>query len=141
MKSVLKAYLYYIKVIALFLLLPATAQAQADSLRAQRKPFFPRLLNGITEFFMGCDTNYITPQKYQFTTQADLSYWHDFYRLRSSETGNTMTIQSVPSVVLGGYIYYSILGYGFSWNLGDIGKPKGQTNGTSMRQGLVLNTA
>ncbi|MBQ9640256.1 MAG: DUF4421 domain-containing protein [Bacteroidaceae bacterium] len=141
MKSVLKAYLYYIKVIALFLLLPATAQAQADSLRAQRKPFFPRLLNGITEFFMGCDTNYITPQKYQFTTQAELSYWHDFYRLRSSETGNTMTIQSVPSVVLGGYIYYSILGYGISWNLGDIGKPKGQTNGTSMRQGLVLNTA
>jgi len=106
-----------------------------------RRPFLKRVLNGFTSFFMGCDTNYVTPQKYQFTAQAELSYWHDFYHLRSSHTGNTMNIESVPSVVLGGYLYYSILGYGISWNLGDIGKPKGQTNGTSIRQALSINTA
>lgn len=112
-----------------------------NSIPKEKKSFFPRVLNGVTKFFMGCDTNYVTPQKYQFTTQLELSYWNDFYRLRSSETGNTMNLESVPSLVLGGYLYYSILGYGISWNLGDIGKPTGQTNGTSMRQSLSIHTA
>lgn len=90
---------------------------------------------------MDCDTNYVTPQKYQFTTQAELSYWHDFYHMRSSATNNNMIIESDPSFVFGGYVYYSILGYGMSWNLKDIGKPKGSRNGTSRRQSFSINTA
>lgn len=75
------------------------------------------------------------------TAQLELSFWHDYYFMRSSVTGNSMTIQSDPSVILGGYVYYSILGYGVVWNLNDLGIPAGKTNGTSMRQSVVIHTA
>ena len=107
----------------------------------KRPPLLSRVLNGVTDFFMGCDTNYVTPQKYQLTAQAELSYWHDYYFLRSSETHNSMIIQSDPSMILGGYAYYSILGYGVTWNLNDIWNPNGKTNTTSIRQSLVIHTA
>ncbi len=100
-----------------------------------------RVMTGIENFFMGCDTNYVTPQKYNLTTQLELSFWHDYYFLRSSQTGNTMVIQSDPSVILGGYVYYSIFGYGAVWNLNDIGIKAGKTNGTSLRQSIVIHTA
>ena len=77
-----------------------------------RPPLISRVMTGMENFFMGCDTSYVTPQKYQLTAQMELSYWHDYYFMRSSVTGNTMVIQSDPSVILGGYVYYSILGYG-----------------------------
>ena len=107
----------------------------------QKKGILTRIFDGVTDFFMGCDTNYVTPQQYQFTTQTELSYWHDYYHLRSSQTRNSMTIQSDPSLVLGGYLYYGFIGYGMSWNLNDIGKPKGLHNGTSRRQALSIHTA
>lgn len=107
-----------------------------------KKPgFFSRALDGFTNFFMGCDTNYVTPQKYQFTVQGELSYWHDFYHMQSLETGNNMVIESDPSLVAGGYVYYSIFGYGVSWNLNDINNPNGAKNGTSRRQSLSIHTA
>ncbi len=99
-----------------------------------------KAFGAVTEFFMGCDTNYITPQLYQFTTQAELSYWHDYYHLRSSITGNSMVIESDPSFVLGGYIYWGFLGYGHSVNIQDIGKPEGEHNGTARRNSFVFNT-
>ena len=107
----------------------------------RRKPLLTRVADGINKFFMDCDTNYVTPQKYQLTAQMELSYWHDYYFLRSSETENSMIIQSDPSAILGGYIYYSILGYGATWNLNDLGIPAGKTNGTSLRQTLMIHTA
>ena len=108
----------------------------------KKRPSLPlRILSGVENFFMGCDTNYVTPQKYNITTQLELSYWHDYYFLRSSQTGNTMVIQSDPSVILGGYVYYSIFGYGAVWNLNDIGIKAGKTNGTSLRQSFVIHTA
>ena len=100
-----------------------------------------KAVDGVTHFFMGCDTNYVTPQQYHITAQSELSYWQDYYHLRSRETGNSMTIESEPSLVLGGYVYYGIVGLGLSWNLGDLGKPDGETNGTSMRRSLALHTA
>ena len=112
-----------------------------DSLAAYKPSGLTRFMNGMEKFFMGCDTNYVTPQKYQMTAQLELSYWHDYYFMRSSVTGNSMTIESDPSVILGGYVYYSILGYGVVWNLNDLGIPAGRTNGTSMRQSLVIHTA
>ena len=122
--------------------------ADADSLTlgevevsSHRKSFLSRAVDGFSYFFMGCDTTYVTPQNYQFTAQMELSYWHDYYFIRSSQTGNSMTIQSDPSAILGGYIYYSILGYGVTWNLNDIGIPAGRTNGTSMRRTLMIHTA
>lgn len=136
----------------------AVAYAQEDSLQRlenfheqtldsvvvteKKKQSLPRrVMTGIENFFMGCDTNYVTPQKYNLTTQLELSLWHDYYFLRSSQTGNTMVIQSDPSVILGGYVYYSIFGYGAVWNLNDIGIKAGKTNGTSLRQSLVIHTA
>ncbi|MCR5313448.1 MAG: DUF4421 domain-containing protein [Bacteroidaceae bacterium] len=107
----------------------------------KKKSFLTKAMDIFSNFFMGCDTNYVTPQKYQFTTQAELSYWHDFYYLKSSQTDNSMTIQSDPSMIVGGYVYYSILGYGLSWNVNDIGKPKGLHNGTSRRQSFSIHTA
>ncbi len=102
-----------------------------------------KAMDAVTGFFMGCDTNYVTPQKYEFTGQMELSYWHDYYRITSSETGttNSMSLHSGNPLVLGGYIYWSIIGYGHSINLGDIGKPEGETNGTGYRNSLSLNTA
>lgn len=136
-----------------------TAHAQEDSLQVnidaegqsldnvevtekrKRAPLPIRILAGVENFFMGCDTNYVTPQKYNMTAQLELSYWHDYYFLRSSKTGNSMVIQSDPSVILGGYVYYSIFGYGVVWNLNDIGIKAGKTNGTSLRQTFVIHTA
>lgn len=106
-----------------------------------RQPLLTRVMTGMEKFFMGCDTTYVTPQKYQLTAQVELSYWHDYYFMRSSQTNNTMVIQSDPSVILGGYVYYSILGYGAVWNLNDLGIKAGKTNGTSLRQSLVIHTA
>ena len=136
----------------------AVVNAQEDSLRRienvheqtldsvvvteKKRPSLPsRVMTGIENFFMGCDTNYVTPQQYNLTTQMELSLWHDYYFLRSSQTGNTMVIQSDPSVILGGYVYYSIFGYGAVWNLNDIGIKAGKTNGTSLRQSFVIHTA
>jgi hypothetical protein len=137
----------------------SAANAQEDSLRVtddigeqtldgvvvtekKKRPSLPlRVMSGVEKFFMGCDTNYVTPQKYNITTQLELSYWHDYYFLRSSKTDNTMVIQSDPSVILGGYVYYSIFGYGAVWNLNDIGIKAGKTNGTSLRQTFVIHTA
>ena len=136
----------------------AVVNAQEDSLRhienvheqtldsvvviEKKRPSLPsRVMTSIENFFMGCDTNYVTPQKYNLTTQMELSLWHDYYFLRSSQTGNTMVIQSDPSVILGGYVYYSIFGYGAVWNLNDIGIKAGKTNGTSLRQSFVIHTA
>ena len=107
----------------------------------KRPPFPQRLLMGVENFFMGCDTSYVTPQKYNLTAQVELSYWHDYYFLRSSQTNNTMVIQSDPSVILGGFVYYSIFGYGAVWNLNDLGIKAGKTNGTSLRQTFVIHTA
>lgn len=107
----------------------------------KKPPLVLRVLDGVTNFFMGCDTSYVTPQKYNMTAQMELSYWHDYYFMRSSQTGNTMVIQSDPSVILGGFVYYSIFGYGAVWNLNDIGIKAGKTNGTSLRQSFVIHTA
>ncbi len=111
------------------------------SVNARRKPFLTRAMDGVNHFFMDCDTSYVTPQKYNLTAQMELSYWHDYYFMRSSKTGNTMIIQSDPSVILGGFVYYSIFGYGAVWNLNDIGIRAGKTNGTSLRQTFVIHTA
>lgn len=113
----------------------------AAEVAPRRKPLLTRAIDGFSNFFMGCDTAYVTPQKYQMTAQMELSYWHDYYFIRSSQTSNSMTIQSDPSAIIGGYIYYSILGYGVTWNLNDLGIPAGKTNGTSMRQSLMIHTA
>lgn len=107
----------------------------------KRPPLLKRLMSGVENFFMGCDTTYVTPQKYNITAQMELSYWHDYYFMRSSLTGNSMVISSDPSAILGGYVYYSIFGYGASWNLNDIGIKAGKTNGTSLRQSFVIHTA
>ena len=112
-----------------------------ESAAACKPSLLTRVMSGMEKFFMGCDTNYVTPQKYQMTAQLERSFWHDYYFMRSSVTGNSMTIQSDPSVILGGYVYYSILGYGVVWNLNDLGILAGKTNGTSMRQSVVIHTA
>lgn len=118
-----------------------------DSITTHKEnTFFTYILksaDAVTQFFMGCDTNYVIPQKYEFTTQAELSYWHDYYRMSSDKSGTnqSMSLHSGNPLVLGGYIYWSIFGYGHSINLGDIGEPKGQTNRTGYRNSFVLNTA
>lgn len=114
---------------------------QGVSVNAHRKPLLIRALDGVTNFFMDCDTSYVTPQMYNMTAQVEVSYWHDYYFMRSSKTGNTMVIQSNPSAILGGFVYYSIFGYGAVWNLNDIGIKAGKTNGTSLRQTFVIHTA
>lgn len=116
------------------------AAGETEVLR-KRKPFVLRTIDRVSSFFMDCDTTYVTPQKYQITAQMELSYWHDYYFIRSSQTSKSMTIQSDPSAILGGYISYSIFGYGVTFNLNDLGIPAGRTNGTSMRQTLTINTA
>lgn len=116
--------------------------AQAGTTKARKKGLFPligRALGHVTDFFMGCDTNYVTPQLYQFTGQIELSMWHDFYHM--SANNKNMTIVSDPSMVLGAYIYWGMFGYGHSINLQDIGKPSGKTNGTGQRNVFSLNTA
>ena len=118
-----------------------TQNSPQKTLSPKRLSLPLRMMSGVENFFMGCDTAYVTPQKYHVTAQMELSYWHDYYFLRSSQTGNTMVIQSDPSVILGGYVYYSIFGYGAVWNLNDLGIKAGKTNGTSLRQSFVIHTA
>ena len=114
-----------------------------DSVKKPKRNFFQSIGKGIekfSEFMMGCDTSYITPQLYEFTAQLELSNWHDFYHMRSSVTKNSMDIQSHYSTILGGYIYWSIFGYGYQINLSDVGVRTGENNGTGLRQTFVINT-
>ena len=98
------------------------------------------VMDRITNFFMGCDTTYITPQLYEFTAQLELSNWNDFYHMQAYGQSKSMDIMSEASTVLGGYIYWSIFGYGYSVNLRDVGVRNGEYNGTGRRQTFVLNT-
>ena len=111
---------------------------------AKKRNIFVRaahMLDGVTDFFMGCDTSYITPQQYEFTAQLELSSLQDFYQMRSSASRQRMSIESNNSAILGAYVYWSIIGYGHSINLDDIGAPRGQTNGTGFRNAFSINTA
>lgn len=126
----------------------ASLPTPPDTVR-RRKPLskilnpIMRAADAVTDFFMGCDTNYVTPQKYEFTAQAELSYFHDYYRMTSSESGKSknMVLQSGNPLVLGAYVYWSIFGYGRSINLEDIGHSRPNSQGTGYRNSLVLNTA
>lgn len=135
----------------LLLLLPTSvlADEETDSTKERRtlstvlRPVL-NIADAVTNFFMGCDTNYVTPQKYEFTAQAELSYFHDYYRMTSTETGttNSMVLQSGNPLVLGGYVYWSIFGYGHSINLKDIGRHHHANAGNNgFRNSFVLNTA
>lgn len=113
-----------------------------------KKPFKPltwaiNTMDKITEFLQGCDTTYITPQKYEFTTQAELSYFHDYYYMSStfSNERKNMTLQSGNPLSIGAYIYWGPFGFGHSWNLEDIGKSSSQSNGNGYRNVFMLNTA
>lgn len=98
------------------------------------------VMDHVTDFFMGCDTAYITPQLYEFTAQLELSNWNDFYHMQAYGASKSMDIMSDASTVLGGYLYWSIFGYGYSVNLRDVGVRSGEHNGTGRRQSFVLNT-
>ena len=110
-------------------------EIQAQTLK-KTTDFVLGTMDKVSTFFMGCDTNYVTPQKYQFTTQAELSYFADYYRISSSETGrtNAITLESGNPLTLGGYVYWGILGYGHTWTLGD-------DNESAYRNSFSLNTA
>ncbi len=97
----------------------------------------------ISSFLMDCDTSYIIPQKYEFSTQMELSYFHDYYRMRSSRSGddNEMVLQSGNPLSLGIYAYWGPFGIGHSWNVEDIGKSKSKNNVNGYRNSFVLNTA
>ncbi len=100
-----------------------------------------RGLDYVTDFFMGCDTSYITPQLYEFTAKGEVSYWHDFYLLTSATTGNRMAIESGNPLILGGSIHWSIFGYGHSVCIDDIGKRSRDRRGTVRRNSITVNTA
>lgn len=107
----------------------------------KKRPIISRVYETVYDFFMGCDTNYVKPIDYDFSAWTDLSLWRDYYFMRSSETDNTMIISSDPSAILGFSLSYKFIGYGLSYNLNDIGKPNGDTNGTSMRQVFSVHTS
>lgn len=107
----------------------------------KKSKWVERVYDGMYNFFMGCDTNYVKPIDYDFSTWTDLSFWRDYYFMRSSETDNTMIISSDPSAVLGAYLSYKIFSYGISVNLNDMSKKNGETNGTSRRQEFCIHTS
>ena len=121
--------------------LAASTEGMIEAQKGKKEPLALRLIHTVSNFLMDCDSSYVTRVPYNFTAEVETSYWHDYYLMRSTETRNFMTIESEPSLVVGGYLYYSFIGYGLSYNLNDIGKPKGETNGTGIRQSLVINTA
>lgn len=97
--------------------------------------------NNVTEFFMGCDTTYITPQLYNLTAQVEAIYWHDYYRLASTSNQSRMVIQSKHPLILGAHICWSIFGYGHYINIDDIGSSGSESYGTSQRNSFTVNTA
>ncbi len=146
-----------IKYLILLFLVCASASADTvtdsidstDTDAVRRPSFFRRVgqrlistADAVTDFFMGCDTDYVTPQLYEFTAQAELSYWHDYYRMSSTETGQTthMTLQSGNPLIIGGYVYWSILGYGYSSSVDGLGTSRGSRM-TNHRNSFTLNTA
>lgn len=102
-----------------------------------------RTYDNISEFLNGCDTMYITPQEYIFTTQAELSYFHDYYYMNSSTSGSdkNMTLQSGNPLSLGAYIYWGPFGFGHSWNLDDLASSSSSSTDNGYRNVFMLNTA
>ena len=94
------------------------------------------IVDKISTYLMGCDTNYVTPQLYEFTAQAELSYFHDYFRISSTagEKNTHMTLQSGNPLTLGGYVFWGPFGFGRTWTL---------DKGTSAdyRNSFALNTA
>ena len=114
---------------------PDTAKPKKSFLKKAGQAF-----DAVGEFLNGCDSTYITPQLYEFTTQLELSTWRDFYHMRSSITKNSMDIQSHYSTILGGYVYWNIFGFGYQWNLSDVGVRTGPNNSIGLRRTFVINT-
>ncbi|MBQ0143367.1 MAG: DUF4421 family protein [Prevotellaceae bacterium] len=113
----------------------------------QKKPNFFKWAGGVVDdistFLNDCDTNYVTPQKYLFSSQLELSYFHDYYRMRSSRSGDSheMVLQSGNPLSLGIYAYWGPFGIGHSWNLEDIGKSSWGNSENGYRNSFMLNTA
>jgi hypothetical protein len=122
----------------------STTNLSNDTSKKNKKKIINTISDGlevVTDFFMGCDTNYITPQLYQFTGQLEVNYWHDYYRLTSVTTSNSMTIESSHPLIIGGYICWGIFGYGHYININDINTSGKETYGTSQRSSFTVNTS
>lgn len=144
----------YILILTVLITLTASAQ-EIDTISIDTLPvtsggktFKPltwalRTMDRITEFLQGCDTSYITPQKYEFTTQAELSYFHDYYYMSSNvyKEKKSMSLESGNPMSIGAYIYWGPFGFGHSWNLSDIGESSSNSNNNGYRNVFMLNTA
>lgn len=100
------------------------AYSQESSTEVKKKQnFFIRLYNTLFESY---DTLYIEPDLYYMNLSLQSSNWFDTYILKSSDgLEQSITLSQRPSYNLGAYIGWDILSVGWSLNIIDTFKSKG----------------
>ena len=76
--------------------------------RTKREPFFKRLMKStykVVKNFSRVDTNYIEPQKYNFTFMMQNTNTYESYTI-SSGSGNDFMFSPQPSIKIGPYVAY-----------------------------------
>lgn len=94
----------------------AATQTAADSTRAS---FFKRIGKSVSRFvrnFSDVDTNYIEPQKYNYTVMLQNTNTYELYRI-SSAKGNDFTFAPLPSMKLGPYVGWRWVFLGYTFDL------------------------
>lgn len=80
----------------------ATSAAAQTAVDSTRTPFFKRIGKSVSRFvrnFSDVDTNYIEPQKYNYTVMLQNTNTYELYRI-SSAKGNDFTFAPLPSMKL-----------------------------------------
>ena len=84
-----------------------------------RKPFFKRVGGTLYKFvknFSQVDTNYIEPQRYNYTLMLQNTNTYELYRI-SSTNGNDFTFSPLPSVKLGPFFGWRWVFLGYTLDL------------------------
>ncbi len=114
-KGSISFYLISMKTLfySLILLLFACVHLKAQDLE---KPTF---LQRAAKLFSETDSNYIAPNKYNFTFMIEQSFWHERYRLRTRHTPQKQSIGFAPSPTpkIGLYFGWRWIFLGISFNI------------------------
>ncbi len=84
--------------------------------RTKREPFFKRLMKStykVVKNFSRVDTNYIEPQKYNFTFMMQNTNTYESYTI-SSGSGNDFMFSPQPSIKIGPYVGWRWLFLGYT---------------------------
>lgn len=114
-----KTYYLLARALVLIALCCSALTLQADDSIPAKKPWLKRLFENAYEIvkdFDRPDTNYITPQKYNYTVMLQGTHTYERYTLRSG-SGQSIVLTPKPSLKLGPYVGWRWIFWGYQLDL------------------------